>query len=122
MELCKKIICGKNCFPAQSCDFGNNCQFASNKKIMALCNGRHEMPAEVGGYIFDTIEDVTNLSAMEERAERVLGQGLKGLDLYVTGLTPALIAVLNVCRRNETAVTLFHFNRETGDYFPQVVY
>lgn len=93
-----------------------------NKKVLALCAGRHEMPASVGGYIFDIIEDVTNLSAMEEIAERVLGQDLKGLDLYVTGLTPALIAVLNVCRRNDIMVTLYHFNRETGDYFPQVVY
>lgn len=92
------------------------------KKTLALCKGRHEMPTSVGGYIFDTIEDVTDLFAMEEIADKVLDQDLKYLDLYVTGLTPALIAVLNVCRLNGTRVTLFHFNRETGDYFPQDVY
>lgn len=92
------------------------------KKTLALCNGRHEMPTEVGGYIFDTIEDVTDLFAMEEIADKVLDQDLKYLDLYVTGLTPALIAVLNVCHRNGIMVTLYHFNRETGNYFPQVVY
>lgn len=92
-----------------------------NKKVLALCAGRHEMPAQIEGCIFDIIEDVTNLQAMEEIACNKL-EGCKSLQLYVTGLTPALIAVLNVCHRNGTLVTLYHFNRDTGDYFPQVVY
>lgn len=46
--------------------------------------------------------------------------GLK-VSLYVTGLTVALIAALNVCRCEGLEVTLWHFNRDTGDYFPQPV-
>lgn len=43
------------------------------------------------------------------------------LNLYVTGLTVALIAVLNVCRKEGIKVTLYHYNTESGDYFPQEV-
>lgn len=43
------------------------------------------------------------------------------VDLYVTGLTVALIAALNVCRAEGISVTLWHFNRATGRYYPQQV-
>ncbi len=43
------------------------------------------------------------------------------LNLYVTGLTVALVAVLNVTRELGIEVTLYHFNRETGEYYPQKV-
>lgn len=43
------------------------------------------------------------------------------VNLYVTGLTVALIAALNVCRVLGLKVTLYHYNRETGSYYPQEV-
>ena len=43
------------------------------------------------------------------------------LNLYVTGLTVALIAVLNVCKDEKIGVTLYHYDRSTGDYFTQEV-
>ena len=43
------------------------------------------------------------------------------INLYVTGLTVALIAALNVCRHEGLTVTLWHFDRETGSYFSQGV-
>ncbi len=43
------------------------------------------------------------------------------INLYVTGLTVALIATLNVCRREGIDVTLYHFNKDTEEYFPQEV-
>lgn len=47
-------------------------------------------------------------------------RGLK-INLYVTGLTVALIAALNVCRAKGLSVTLWHYNKDTDDYFPQEV-
>lgn len=44
-----------------------------------------------------------------------------GLVIYVTGLTVALVAVINVCLRVGISLTLMHFNRATGDYYPQGV-
>lgn len=88
---------------------------------MALCEGRHAIPDATDGAIFETeIADPTDTCTLEEVAFRKL-EGLKSLNLYVTGLTVALIAVLNVCRRENIIVTLWHFNRDTGKYFAQTV-
>lgn len=43
------------------------------------------------------------------------------LNLYVTGLTVALIAVLNATRELNIKVTLWHFDRENGKYYSQEV-
>lgn len=44
-----------------------------------------------------------------------------GLMLYVTGLSVATVAVINVCIRVGISLTLMHFNQATGDYYPQGV-
>lgn len=43
------------------------------------------------------------------------------LDLYVTGLSVALVAVLNAARVRKVSVTLYHYDRETGEYYSQEV-
>ena len=43
------------------------------------------------------------------------------IDLYVTGLTVALIAAINCCAIEGIDLTLWHFNRDTGGYYPQEV-
>lgn len=117
---------------------------------MALCEGRHEIPQAIDGAIFPgAIDDVTKVNFLEEMAfggiwypafrhyhdgeagfltsagsdfefELRLEKGLH-LDLYVTGLTVALIAALNVCRQNGVSVTLWHYDKESGSYYPQAV-
>ena len=47
--------------------------------------------------------------------------GEKHIDLYVTGLTMALVSVMNAAKKHEMEITLYHFDRETGKYFPQEV-
>ena len=64
--------------------------------------------------------DPLDLTGMEREAAKQL-RGVFTLNLYVTGLTVALIAVLNVCREQKIKVTLYHYNRETGNYYPQEV-
>lgn len=87
---------------------------------MGLIRGRHEIP-DVDDYVFDdTIADVTDLSAMESIIARKL-DGCETLDLYVTGLTVALVEVIKYCNRNSIYLTLWHYNAETGEYFPQKV-
>lgn len=44
-----------------------------------------------------------------------------GLVLYITGLTVATVAVINVCIRVGISLTLMHFNQETWGYYPQKV-
>lgn len=43
------------------------------------------------------------------------------INLYVTGLTVALIAFLNAMKMEDVTITLYHFDRETGEYYTQEV-
>lgn len=93
---------------------------------LGLIKGRHEIPQVEGRYIFIEDLDPADVAEAEGKAYSVLA-GIKAvypdshIDLYVTGLTMALIAVLNAAKRHRMSVTLHHFNRETGGYFPQEV-
>lgn len=92
-----------------------------------LFSGRHEMPTWIDGVIFkDAVENPSNLEEIRESAKSGLlpwisGMGIDHVNIYVTGLTPALIESINLCHKYGTKVTLYHFNRETGKYFPQEV-
>ena len=63
-----------------------------------------------------------NASALESEAkEKLESLNITKLNLYVTGLTVALIAVLNATRELGIKVTLWHFDRESGKYYCQEV-
>lgn len=88
---------------------------------LGLCAGRHTIEG-IQGYIFESIEDVTNIGALFNEAYAKLKELEDGkLELYVTGLTVALIEVLNACKFLNIKVELYHFNRETNSYFKQNV-
>ena len=116
---------------------------------VALCQGRHEIPQATDGYIFDEITDVKDLKAMRDTmlnfhlnnrvcqfnqcndclsCEEYWGCGGMNsafyhmhLNIYVTGLTVALIEALTYCACHSISVTLYHFDRDTNDYFAQEV-
>lgn len=89
---------------------------------MALCEGRHEIPQAVDGSIFGNTIDPLDPNGLQAEAKSKLRElDIKSLDLYVTGLTVALISVLNACRELEIEVTLYHYDRESGNYYPQQV-
>lgn len=88
---------------------------------LGLCAGRHTID-NIQGYIFEEIKDVTNTRALFNEAYANLKELEDGkLELYVTGLTVALIEVLNACKFLNIKVELYHFNRETNSYFKQNV-
>ncbi len=115
---------------------------------VALCEGRHNIPGATDGAIFKhTIDDPTDVEDLERTAFNSLWlkafkrdlleldeeeyeqnggdpmrirHGIR-INLYVTGLTVALIAALNVCREERLKVTLWHYDRDTNTYFPQEV-
>ncbi len=39
------------------------------------------------------------------------------INLYVTGFTPALVAVINMCKGENIALNTWHYNKDNGDYF-----
>ena len=93
---------------------------------IGLIKGRHDIPQVQGNYIFEEDIDPVDVDGTQIKAFNVLSE-IKAkdpqtwLDIYVTGLTMALIATLNVARQLDLNVTLYHFDRETGKYFPQTV-
>lgn len=66
--------------------------------------------------------EVSDPNGLQAEAESKLRElDIKSLDLYVTGLTVALVAVLNACHKLGIVVTLYHYDREEGNYYPQQV-
>lgn len=99
---------------------------------MGLCEGRHAIPEVTDGYIFSSEVNPTDLRELNSIAVDKLmdacekeyndkKQIVEHLNLYVTGLTVALIEVLNICKIYNIRVTLYHYNRDTNSYYPQEV-
>lgn len=90
-------------------------------KKMILCAARHSHPAIDGlPAIFEGEINPMDFNGMMKIAARKL-KGVDALDLYVTGLTPALVAVLNVCIISAIPCRLWHYNRATNAYDVQIV-
>ena len=107
-----------------------------------LIANRHNMPVQ--DFIFYEIKDPTEIKAIEEKAyERVKDilskageirsvkvnkDGYVRLDLYVTGLSVALIALIKACGKvhKENAVNiklvLKHHNYKTKNYHNQIIF
>lgn len=86
----------------------------------ALCAGRHTMPNDCQGSIFPNEINPTDLLSIQAIANDFVRQH-STLGVYVTGLTVALVAVINACHQYGVELTLYHFDRNTSTYYPQKV-
>lgn len=92
-------------------------------KHLALIKNRHNIPQAVDGYIFKEIPDPTNLHDIVNRLYNGLDSVyVDKLVVYVTGLTVALVEVINFCTLCDIELTLMHYDNSTGKYFPQDVF
>ncbi len=97
-------------------------KFDNNTISLALCEARHAMPECVKGSIFNNTLDPLDVKGLEAEASAKLASlNVKAVNIYVTGLTVALIAVLNAAKNLEIKVTLYHYNRDTNSYYIQEV-
>lgn len=88
-------------------------------KTMVLCKLRHKHPlVDPLEAIFPTEIDPFDYYAMHKMIDAKL-KDAKSLNLYVTGLSPALVAVLNYCTLYSITCVLWHFNKLTGLYVKQ---
>lgn len=88
---------------------------------IGLCQGRHEI-GEVKNYIFKQEVNPLDVKGLEETALEIVSKiEANELHIYVTGLTVALIASLNACKKLNKKVVLYHFDRASGKYYPQEV-
>ena len=111
---------------------------------VGLIKGRHEMP--VDNYIFDEITDVLDFDTMNKQIINFINNNINiytaygcginqigyedvevltadtKLIVYVTGLTSVTAELIKVCALKGISLTLMHYDRESGDYLPQVIF
>lgn len=99
------------------------CRHTDYRKFasVTLCESRHDIPLAIDGSIFgNTVE--FNIPKLNHDAYVTIKQsGVEYLTVYVTGMTPALVAVINACSQLGVTLTLMHYNNQTGKYVPQYV-
>ena len=125
-----KVISVCKCFDAQTnYECGGldkaHCEYAEDYCCaeVALCAGRHKIPQAKDGYIFENIPDPTNTLILQAQAQSALKEfHVRYVDLYVTGLTQALVATINAAKVEGISLTLYHYNKDTGEYFAQPVF
>lgn len=87
---------------------------------MGLVAGRHEMPCTE--YIWDSaVENPMDLDALFATVCGKIPKGTDILRLYVTGLTPCLLAVVDYCARAGITLVALQYDRETNTYKEHVV-
>lgn len=111
---------------------------------VGLIRGRHEMP--VDKYIFnEDISDVFDYKYMGETIRRFIDENMtfgqcmyaypnqndytsvmalfsfERLVVYITGLTPVTAQLVKECIDRGAHLTLMHFNRDGGEYVPQII-
>ena len=111
---------------------------------VGLIKGRHEMP--VSNYIFDEINDVLDFDNMNKQIVNFINNNISvyaaygcginqigyedvevltsdtKLIVYVTGLTSVTAELIKVCALKGISLTLMHYDRESGDYLPRVIF
>lgn len=95
------------------------------EKILKLgaVAGRHEING-IDGYVLLSVDNVTDLENIEKNVYANLNSRLQGydkLDLYVTGLTSVVLAVVKYCYEHNIKLSYYHFDRDSNDYFEQVI-
>lgn len=109
-----------------------------NAHVVGLCAGRHDLP--VSEFIYSEVADVLDFGGIQRVADAYIAKTCKphtvygcavnswgdtdiwiGDDLHVvvTGLTACTAAVIAACACNGVNLTLWHFDRNSGDYVPQ---
>ena len=98
-----------------------------------VCAGRHEIVTNDGNlvknYVFDKIVNPTDVVGLEAHARKYFkeyfetnGRPFSDVNVYVTGLTVATIAIVNVLLELKEVVCLWHYDRESEKYFSQKIY
>ena len=84
-----------------------------------VCDGRHEIP--VTEFIFDEIENPCAYIDMYRTAWYKIPENAELVNLYITGLTPATLAIVAVCAARNIKLIAYNYDRDSGKYKPQVV-
>lgn len=89
-----------------------------------LCEARHHHSEIEGLPSIFTNTISMDFASMDETASKFVKDNMEtvnaeGLDLYVTGMTPAVCAVIRACLRYDAELRLWHYDRDTDTYICQ---
>lgn len=97
-------------------------------KKYGLVKGRHALPSDCVGYVFDEINDPMDFDAIEAQAFSFVNRFIKkypnetALHIYVTGLTVALTSLISeMTLAGFTGLYLWHYNKMSDDYKVQYI-
>lgn len=97
-------------------------------KKYGLVKGRHCLPSDCVGYVFEEIRDPMDFNAIELQACWFVTRFVirypdeTRMDIYVTGLTVALTSLINeLSIAGFTHVGLWHYDKVTDDYKCQLI-
>ena len=82
-----------------------------------LCEGRHVTPATSA--IFAETLNPLDVEGLYNAANAAIPDDCTELTVYVTGLTVAMLSVVNVCMDRGISLLAMHYDRESGNYYPQ---
>lgn len=88
------------------------------EKVFCLFAGRHPIPGDPPA-IFPEGIDPMDFDALHAAANAAIPADCTFIRVYVTGLTPAMLAVVEVCFQRGITLEAAHYNRDTGKYQPQ---
>ena len=95
---------------------------------IALCEARHQMPECVTGAIYPNTVDPLDVAGITKTADAFMSDHCgDAVNVYVTGLSVCTIAVVKAALMRLATdkpcpdLTLWHFDRESGDYYSQII-
>ncbi len=99
-----------------------------NNEFVAI-KGRHTIINKNGetveNYIFENIEDVKDLKSMYEVAYEKLytlkKDGGRVVHIYATGLTVAIITIINVVIDLSLELRIYHYDKDSDSYYMQAL-
>lgn len=97
-------------------------------KKYGLVKGRHTLPSDCVGYVFEEITNPMDFEAIELQAHKFVTRFVKRypyefrMDIYVTGLTVALTSLITeLSIAGFTHLGLWHYDKVTDDYKFQLI-
>lgn len=87
-------------------------------RIFALFAGRHPIPGNPPA-IFPENVNPMDFDELHAAAQAAIPSDCTSITVYVTGLTPAMLAVVEVCFQRGITLEARNYNRETGEYQSQ---
>ena len=102
---------------------GRRKKMRKNNQLMVV-KGRHRIinnqKQEITDFVFDEIVDVRNIDEMQAIADsKIASISSDRIHLYITGLTVAVITVINAVIKYNKKIVFWHYDRETETYYPQ---